>query len=30
VNLEHLSPSQFAKIIGTLDANRHGQEIAAA
>ena len=29
-NLEHLRPAQFAKIIGTLDRGRHGQEIAAA
>ena len=29
-NLEHLSPGQFAKIIDTLDADRYGQEIAAA
>ncbi len=29
-NLEHLSAAQFAKILDTLDENRHGQEIAAA
>jgi hypothetical protein len=29
-NLEHLSAVQFAKIIDTLDGDRHGQEIAAA
>jgi len=29
-NLEHLRPGQFAKIIDTLSADRHGQEIAAA
>jgi transposase len=29
-NLEHLSPAQFAKVIGTLDRDRHGQEILAA
>jgi transposase len=29
-NLEHLSPAQFAKIMDILDADRHGQEIAAA
>jgi len=29
-NLEHLSPAQFAKIIGTLDRDRYGQEIATA
>ena len=29
-NLEHLSPAQFAKVIGTLDADAGGQEIAAA
>ena len=29
-NLEHLSPSQFAKIMDTLGADRHGQEILAA
>ena len=29
-NLEHLRPSQFAKIMDTLGADRHGQEIAAA
>jgi transposase len=29
-NLEHLSAAQFAKVIDTLDADRHGQEIAAA
>jgi transposase len=29
-NLEHLSPAQFAKILGTLDRDRYGQEIAAA
>jgi Transposase len=29
-NLEHLRPDQFAKVIGTLTADRHGQEIAAA
>jgi transposase len=29
-NLEHLSPSQFAKIIDTLGATSAGQEIAAA
>jgi transposase len=29
-NLEHLSPSQFAKVMDTLGADRHGQEIAAA
>ena len=29
-NLEHLRPGQFAKIMDTLGADRHGQEIAAA
>jgi transposase len=29
-NLEHLRPEQFAKVIGTLGADRHGQQIAAA
>ena len=29
-NLEHLSPAQFAKVTGTLDADAGGQEIAAA
>jgi transposase len=29
-NLEHLSAAQFAKIPGTLDRDRYGQEIAAA
>jgi transposase len=29
-NLEHLSPAQFAKIMDTLDTDRHGQQIAAA
>ena len=29
-NLEHLSAVQFAKVIDTLDGDRHGQEIAAA
>jgi transposase len=29
-NLEHLGPAQFAKVIDTLGADRHGQEIAAA
>jgi transposase len=29
-NLEHLSPGQFAKIMGTLGRDRYGQEIAAA
>jgi hypothetical protein len=29
-NLEHLSPAQFAKVMDTLGADRHGQEIAAA
>jgi transposase len=29
-NLEHLSPAQFTKVIGTLDADAAGQEIAAA
>jgi hypothetical protein len=29
-NLEHLRPAQFAKVIGTLANDRHGQEIAAA
>ena len=29
-NLEHLRPDQFAKVIDTLGADRHGQEIAAA
>ena len=29
-NLEHLSAAQFAKVVETLDADRHGQEIAAA
>jgi transposase len=29
-NLEHLRPDQFAKVIDTLSADRHGQEIAAA
>ncbi len=29
-NLEHLSPAQFAKVIDTLVADRHGQEILAA
>jgi transposase len=29
-NLEHLSPGQFAKVTGTLGADRYGQEILAA
>jgi hypothetical protein len=29
-NLEHLSPAQFVKVTGTLDADAGGQEIAAA
>ena len=29
-NLEHPSAAQFAKITGTLDRDRYGQEIAAA
>jgi transposase len=29
-NLEHLRPEQFAKVIDTLGADRHGQQIAAA
>jgi transposase len=29
-DVEHLSPDQFAKVITTLDGNRHGQEIATA
>ena len=29
-NLEHLSPGQFAKVTGTLQADQAGQEIAAA
>ena len=29
-NLEHLSPAQFAKVTGTLQADPGGQEIAAA
>jgi transposase len=29
-NLEHLRPAQFAKIMDTLGADRHGQEILAA
>jgi transposase len=29
-NLEHLRPGQFAKIMDTLGADRHGQEILAA
>jgi transposase len=29
-NLEHLRPGQFAKIMDTLGADRHGQETAAA
>jgi len=29
-NLEHLSPAGFAKVIDTLSADRHGQEILAA
>ena len=29
-NLEHLSPAQFAKVVGTLQADPAGQEIAAA
>jgi transposase len=29
-NLEHLRPAQFAKIMDTLDRDRHGQEIAVA
>ena len=29
-NLEHLRPEQFAKVMDTLSADRHGQEIAAA
>ena len=29
-NLEHLSPAQFAKVTGALDADAAGQEIAAA
>jgi transposase len=29
-NLEHLRPQQFTKVMDTLSADRHGQEIAAA
>ena len=29
-NLEYLAPAQFAKVMDTLGADRHGQEIAAA
>lgn len=29
-NLEHLRPAQFATVMSTLSADRHGQEIAAA
>ena len=29
-NLEHLTPARFAKIMDTLGADRHGQEILAA
>jgi transposase len=29
-NLEHLGPAQFARVVDTLGADRHGQEIAAA
>ena len=29
-NLEHLRPGQFAKVMDTLGADRHGQEILAA
>lgn len=29
-NLEHLSPARFAKVMDTLGADRHGQEILAA
>ena len=29
-NLEHLHPEQFAKVMDTLSADRHGQQIAAA
>jgi transposase len=29
-NLEHLGPAQFAKVMDTLGADRHGQEILAA
>ena len=29
-NLEHLRPAQFAKVMDTLGADRHGQEILAA
>ncbi|MGH3393295.1 MAG: ISL3 family transposase [Streptosporangiaceae bacterium] len=29
-NLEHLSPAQFGKVMDTLGADRHGQEILAA
>jgi transposase len=29
-NLEHLRPDQFAKVMNTLGADRHGQEILAA
>ena len=29
-NLEHLRPEQFAKVMDTLGADRHGQEILAA
>jgi hypothetical protein len=29
-NLEHLRPGQFAKVIDTLDRDRHGQQILAA
>jgi transposase len=29
-NLEHLRPAQFAKVIDTLSADQHGQEITAA
>jgi transposase len=29
-NVEHLSPAQFTKVMGTLSQDRHGQEILAA
>jgi hypothetical protein len=29
-NLDHLRPEQFTKVMDTLSADRHGQEIAAA
>ena len=29
-SLERLRPEQFATVVGTLSADRHGQEIAAA